>query len=393
MKEKKIFALVLGGYINGYSIIKELFEMGVQNIILFDDHRSLGSFSNKIDRFERIKNDPDGLKSAILNLRKDCDYIVVYPTNDLHLENLSALHSELVDFCHLPFNQKNIISSLDKNVQYSYCENHNVPYPKTKYITSTEELDLIEDLLFPLIMKPSKRYPLSVGVFRNILIKDVKDLNRQKDLINSFLNKGIVFIVSEYIPGDDANIHAYVCYRSAKGKILNEWIGKKLTQHPDSFGVFSSASNTSSDIVREQGRKLMEVMDLQGICEPEFKYDPRDEKFKLMEINLRSMMWHRLGNISGVHLQYTQYLDAIGEQVKKEKQNLNGDTHFVYMKHEISNIIFRRKYWKHFKENVFGAKHRYFAIYDKEDLKPFFYDFIGLSKALIRRCQRVLKGN
>ena len=121
MKEKKIFALVLGGYVNGYSIIKELFEMGVQNIILFDDHRSLGSFSNKIDRFERIKNDPDGLKSAILNLRKDCDYIVVYPTNDLHLENLSALHSELVDFCHLHFNQKNIISSLDKNVQYSYC--------------------------------------------------------------------------------------------------------------------------------------------------------------------------------------------------------------------------------------------------------------------------------
>ena len=64
-----------------------------------------------------------------------------------------------------------------------------------------------------------------------------------------------------------------------------------------------------------QGRKLLNGMDIKGIAQPEFKYDFRDQKYKLMEINLRSMMWHRVGNLSGVNLQYSQYLDALGEKV------------------------------------------------------------------------------
>ena len=47
------------------------------------------------------------------------------------------------------------------------------------------------------------------------------------------------------------------------------------------------------DIVREQGQKLLKVMDLKNLS-PEFKFAERDGKYKLMEINLRSMMWHKL---------------------------------------------------------------------------------------------------
>ena len=36
MQTKKIYSLVLGGYVNGYSIIKELYEKDLRNIALFD---------------------------------------------------------------------------------------------------------------------------------------------------------------------------------------------------------------------------------------------------------------------------------------------------------------------------------------------------------------------
>ena len=65
-------------------------------------------------------------------------------------------------------------------------------------------------------------------------------------------------------------------YRSKEGKILGEWTGKKLSQFPDDFGVFSSASNNCPEIVAKQGRKILEVMNLFGINQPDLN-DFRDK--------------------------------------------------------------------------------------------------------------------
>ena len=75
---------------------------------------------------------------------------------------------------------------------------------------------------------------------------------------------------------------------------MNEWTGKKLNQYPDNFGVFSSASNESVSEVMPSGRKLVTEINAFGIIEPEFKFDHRDKTLKLMEVNLRSMMWNRV---------------------------------------------------------------------------------------------------
>ena len=391
MKNKKIKLLVLGGYINGYSIIKELYEKDLKNITLFSYGKSLASFSNKINYFQSIDKTSESLKNAILKLKEECEYIIIFPTDDLQLENLHSIYHDIKEFCFVPFNYDNVIESLDKYVQYSYCEKFDIPYPKTQNIEMVQDLEKINSMMFPILLKPNKRDDITTDVFRSLFLETIEEYRKNIEKLEYFLNKNITFLASEFIPGDDTNIYAYVGYRSQNGKILNEWIGKKLTQYPDNFGVFSSGSNEVPEIVKEQGRKLLEVMNLKGINEPEFKYDSRDGKYKLMEINLRSMMWHRVGNLSGVNIQYTQYLDAIGEDIPKQIQNQKDRVHFVYMKHELLNLIYRQGYWKHFKYNVFGVKNREFAVWDKTDIKPFFYDLAGFLKGLVGQCLRILK--
>jgi predicted ATP-grasp superfamily ATP-dependent carboligase len=392
MINKKTYSLVLGGYINGYSIIRELNEKGLVNIALFDYGKSLGSKSNKINHYQSIDKSSDSLKNAILKLKMECDYIVIFPTDDLQLENLYAIYEEIKEFCFVPFNYDNVIQSLDKYVQYSFCEKYDIPYPKTQNIEIIEDLNKIEIMMFPILIKPNKRDDITTDVFRSLFLENIEEYKKNKEKLQYFINKNITFLASEFIPGDDTNIYAYVGYRTQDGKILNEWIGKKLTQYPDNFGVFSSGSNEAPNIVKEQGRKLLEIMDLKGINEPEFKYDSRDGKYKLMEINLRSMMWHRVGNLSGVNIQYTQYLDAIGEEVQNQNQNQNDRVHFVYIRYEILNLLFRKAYWKHFKYNVFGTKRIEYAVYDKSDLKPFLYEVsIGFMKGFISQCLKVFK--
>ncbi len=367
-------ALVLGGYVNGYSIIQELHDKHVEPIILFDTSRKIASYSNKIKKFAFIEKSPESLLENLTLLHEEYGKIVIFPTDDLHLENLHAIHDNIVGFCFLPFNDETILECSDKSIQYAYCQTLGVPFPQTVKIDDINQIDLINTIRYPVLVKPNKREDLKVNVFRNLELKNQGEMEENRERIERYLASGITFLASEIIPGDGSNIYAYVGYRSQDGKILSEWTGKKLSQYPDDFGVFSSASNEAPEPVLQQGRILLEGMNLKGIAEPEFKYDSRDGKFKLMEINLRSMMWHRIGNLSGVNVQYAQYLDATGRVVEKQSQIKDVDIHFVYLKHEIINLLRRKGYGKIFVANIFKSGKTHLAVYDNRDIKPFLID-------------------
>lgn len=382
-------AVILGGYVNGYSIIQELGSFKVANIALIYYGKQLASYSNKINKKTKINKTKESLFVALQELNKEYEYLVLFPTDDLQLENLLLLKKEISSFCFLPFNDKNLLSTSNKAIQYKFCEELGIPYPKTIEIRKGSDLLELEKISFPIIVKPNKREDLKVKVFRSITVKSKTELDSYKQRLNNYLDKGLTFIASEIIPGDtNGSIYAYTAYRSPKSeKIENEWIGKKLTQYPNDYGVFSSASNKAPDIIKKQGRLLLDGMNLYGICEPEFKFDYRDNKYKLMEINLRSMMWHRTGNLSGVYLQYTQWCDAIGIKIEHTKQR-EDEVYFSYLKYEILNLIFRRKYFNYFKSNLVREK-RNIALFDREDLKPFIVDqfatFLDVFKTLIKK--------
>jgi len=376
----KTCALVLGGHVNGYSIVKELYEQEIKNIALFDPGKSLSRFSNKVMYRAVIDNTPETLFRELKKLHQKYEYIVIYPTDDLQVENLHALYDEVSDFCYLPFNPDTVIQSSDKFVQYETCERIGVPYPKTVNAKAAEDLDSIESLVFPLLIKPSTRKDLTVDVFRTLYLETLEKYQESKTLLAELINKGIEFVISEYIPGDDTNIYAYTCFRNENSEILNEWTGKKLTQYPDNYGVFCSASNEAPEIVLTQGRAIVAALEAYGIVEPEFKYDYRDGKFKLMETNLRSMMWHRTGSISGVKLHETQFKYATGTAVNHYQQDKSKSIHFVLMLHEIPNLFARKSYWKHFKHNVWSGEKRVWAIFDWRDIKPFLYSLVLIAK-------------
>lgn len=380
MTKLKDIALVLGGHVNGYSIVKELYEHGIENIALFDPGQSLARFSNKVKYRAVIDETPETLLCELKKLNQKYEFIVVYPTDDLQVTNLHTIYDNVSDFCYLPFNKNKVIQASDKDFQYETCEQIGIPYPKSVSVNVVEDLDAFETLSFPLLIKPSTRKDLTMGVFRTLYIDTLEDYESKKTRLAKLVSKGISFVISEYIPGDDTNIYAYTCFRNEKGEILNEWTGKKLTQYPDNFGVFCSASNEAPIDILMQGRDLVTALDAYGIVEPEFKYDFRDGKFKLMEVNLRSMMWHRIGSVSGVKLHETQFKHATGQFVTRYTQDKSRSIHYVLMLHEIPNLIARRGYWKQFKQNIWGGGKRFWAVFEWCDIKPFLYSFFLLFK-------------
>ena len=378
-----VVAVVLGGHVNALSIIKELHGQGITQIALLDHGKSLSYFSNKVIYRDQIRKSSDSLLAALTKLITFYQKVVIYPTNDLHLEHLQEIYHDIKGFCYVPLNPENLAQCSDKFYQYQICESVGVPYPKTVSVKNVNDIGQIASLDFPILIKPSTRKDLSIDIFRALYLDNAEELGKQQALLLQKIEEGVQFIASEYIPGDDTNIYAYTCFRSQGGDILNEWTGKKLTQFPNNYGVFSSASNDSPEVILDQGRAIVEALDAYGIIEPEFKYDHRDGKYKLMETNLRSMMWNGVGAISGVNLHQTQYQYATSESVSQYEQNKVERIHLVLMLHEIPNLIARKGYWKHFKHNVWAAEKRVWAIFEWRDLKPFCYSLYLLSKRTV----------
>lgn len=388
---RRTAAVVLGGYVNGYNIIKSLMRVKDTEFdtVLLDYRRNIAAHSNRVDRVLLFDRSSKQFNNRIEQLRESYDYLVFYPTDDFYLEYLNGIYREINSFSFVPLNPANTMENLSKWNQYMICDRIGIPVPKTVRITSIDEIRNVKKLKYPVIIKSTRTYRELRGVFRSLVLSSDTDMDTEEAVLKRIIERGFPFVASEIVPGDADNIYAYSAYRSPRThRILASWTGKKLSQHPDDYGVFGSVSNQAPKIIEEQGEKILDAMDTFGIAEPEFKYDYGDGTYKLMEVNLRSTMWNAVGLYSGVNLYEVQLKDALGMEVAEPTQNREL-FHLIYIKHEVENLMRRKGYLANFRRN-FTAKKKYYAVYDSKDLRPFAVVCCRLLKSLIRACLKRL---
>lgn len=63
----------------------------------------------------------------------------------------------------------------------------------------------------------------------------------------------------------------------------------------------------------DSATRILKGIGYQGIAAPEFKRDPRDGEYKLLEINARTILQSSLPPRCGVDVEYIAYLDTIGQ--------------------------------------------------------------------------------
>ncbi len=74
--------------------------------------------------------------------------------------------------------------------------------------------------------------------------------------------------------------------------------------------------------VVDAGLRFLAALDYRGLSQVEFKRDPRDGRYKLMEINPRLFQWHGLAAACGVDLPRLAYADLLG--LPGEPATMNG---------------------------------------------------------------------
>src|SRR6202011_3385379 len=88
---------------------------------------------------------------------------------------------------------------------------------------------------------------------------------------------------------------------------------QRSRQHPLQFGKSSTFVQTVDlSILEELSERFLRAINYYGLVEMEYKLDPRDGQYKLLDINARTWGYHSLGAAACVDFPYLLFLDQIG---------------------------------------------------------------------------------
>jgi D-aspartate ligase len=309
-------AVVDVGWVNGLAAIRSLGRAGVR--VLAVDHRpsALGFRSRYAEPFLCADShaDPTRFVASIRALGE----VVVFPTHDGQL-NLIAQH--LGDLQVLaPFPAWDILEQVQsKRAQLDHAAAVDVDVPQTHYPQTAEEARAAaEEIGLPVLVKPE--HPVGFKQrFRRQAFR-CETLDQVEDGYTRAAEFGAM--VQELIPGGDDTLYTVGSYVARDGRPLGVFSGRKLRQTPPGIGTCRVGEAVWVQDAVDAALRLLGAFDYFGLSQVEFKRDPRDGKFKLMEINPRLWQWHGLAAACGVDLPRIAYADLIGET--PEQVTMNG---------------------------------------------------------------------
>lgn len=178
-------------------------------------------------------------------------------------------------------------------------------------------------------------------------------------------------IIQEVIPGEDERLVYFCFYLDRHGKPLATFAGRKLRVLPVGFGSASYVRSFRDPELEQVSLQLLNAVGYQGLGGVEFKKDSRDERYKLIEFNVRFGMWDALGVRCGIDIPYLSYRDAIGMPVEPQ-HDYRTEVAWVDLQRDIrAFLIYRRQRklgWAGWLQSLRGEKD--WAVYARDDWKP-----------------------
>ena len=308
-------ALVVGGDHPGVGVVRSLGRRGIP-VVVVDDERSISRFSRYARHVVRVEDILDERKTVDavlavgkrLNLR---DWVLI-PTRDETVAAFSRYREELAAFFSVTTGEwESVQWAWDKKKTYELAETLGIPCPKTFNPRSAAELPALYARL-PLAIKPAVKenffYATGAKAWR---ADSPEELNRLYERAARQI-KPEEILIQEIIPGDGREQYSY-CAFVRDGKPHSTLLARRARQHPREFGRAATYVETiEAPAIEELSVRFLEAIRYHGLAEIEYKRDPRDGQYKLLDVNARAWGFHSIGSGCGVDFPWLLYADRLG---------------------------------------------------------------------------------
>ncbi len=385
----------------GLDIARALHKRGIPVHGVDHDPHAVGRYSNAC-RFTRSpdpQKDARGYVDFLVNFSKqfECKPVLI-PLSDEHVLTISRNRDPLKPHYEFVMPPAETIEALcTKSGLIEVTRALNIPAPATHFPKSTADAEHIaRHIPYPALIKPGEspqwhdplverelRRGLLDGRAKVVLCPNAEDLlaaYRRLAAINPDL------IIQEVIPGEDSRLYYVSFYMNRQSQPLAAFSGRKDRVIPIGFGSASFVHSYYDPALIEMGLRVFQGMGYQGLGGIEFKKDPRDETYKLIEVNTRFGMWDGLGARCGVDLGYIAYCDTLKLPVDPQ---LNFRTGVIWMDWQrdlraaVAYIRMRVLTWGAWLKSFRGEK--MWAIYSVSDPLPGIFFTFRLVRIFLAR--------
>lgn len=303
--KKKFLPILIGTDLNTYTMsISFHEEYGIKPIVVGRAPLPFTEGSSIVEKFyytDRISEDDffiDYLKDIAKDYHPHYENLLLIGTNDEYVQfiinNKEALST---DFVFSNVDKEWLPKLFLKKNFYKLCAEYGLDAPLTYYYSCASDEPFDENVPFPLVIKPSDGIQYYANSFEGQQkIYVVSNYDELHDTINTIKESGYrgELIIQDYIPGDDTNMWDSVYYGNREGKPQLISLGQVVLQEPTTTGV----GNYTALIVRNKDKPahkeimdklaaFMEKIGYKGFANFDLKYDRRDGKFKVFEVNIR----------------------------------------------------------------------------------------------------------
>lgn len=273
---KKIYTL--GNYESPYTNFSGLFK---ENRIVKDLFTEEIFVKSIIEYVSDIKaKDPD-------------TEVIVIPANDHFVRYLIQNEEELSKHCLFNVPNKDLLEKLMlKENFYETVSAHGLAIPETIFHPAQEPFDKTFTS-FPAIVKPSTSVGwkgLDFAEYEKVyLVENEEALKRILEAIRKTTYESKL-IIQEFIEGDDTNLWDIVAYSNSKGNVQLINMGQVLLQEPakNMVGNYTAVMSRFDKPFMEKIVNLLNDIGYTGFANFDMKLDPKDNQYKLFEVNLRT---------------------------------------------------------------------------------------------------------
>ena len=305
MEYDNIKVLIIGTDINAYYMARCYHELTGKKADLIGKEKMAFTSVSKITNIQiepKLWNNDVFLNVVLEYAKKNKNYkLVLIGTNDNYVKLISKNEKILKEYFSFNYPNIDLINNLlVKENFYDLYKNMGIDMPKT-YIypcNKNEDINKIKKYFneYPIIIKPSDG--IAYHHLDEVLDKVYKAKNNEdlENIIYKIENAGYNdnLIIQEFIPGDDSALFDSLFYvgKDKKAKLATfAQIG--LQEHtPTGIGNCTVLVNGFDEYGYKEElvyklKDFIEKIGYQGFAEFDMKYDYRDNKYKVLEINPR----------------------------------------------------------------------------------------------------------
>lgn len=297
MSDQPFVPLLLGADINVYSMARAFHEEYGVKTVAYGMYPSGPCFGSDIIDYRVCENN-DAPETVLKNVSAVAaefpdKQVIVLGCGDNYLtaiaENLPKFPASVV----APYIDLKLMEQLIHKEQfYALCDQYGIDHPATYVYHKGQGHDFALPFPGPFVVKPAesatywdhpfdtqkKAYVLQTRAEVDKVIDEIYDHGYEDSLI-----------IQDFIPGDDAFMRVVTNYSGEDGRVRLMCVGHVLLEEHTRHGIGNHAVIITEDEPElcQRLRAFLEDIKFTGFSNFDVKYDRRDGKFKVFEINCR----------------------------------------------------------------------------------------------------------